>query len=73
MIMSDNSALVHLLTGRKSIGGWKRKTDRERLRAAGAHYRVDCGVMPSWPLGLTNQRVLYRVPGTVLTVVEFTP
>ena len=71
--MSDNSALVHLLTGRKSIGGWKRKTDRERLRAAGPHYRVDCGVMPSWPLGLTNQRVLYRVPGTGLTVVELTP
>jgi hypothetical protein len=24
-------------------------------------------------LGLTNERIVYRVPGTVLTVVEFTP
>jgi hypothetical protein len=73
VIMSNNPALVHLLTGRKSIGGWNPKTNPERLRAAGAHYRVDCGVMPSWPLGLTNQRILYYVPGTALTVVEFTP
>jgi hypothetical protein len=73
VIMSNNPALVHLLTGRKSIGGWNPKTNRERLRAAGAHYRVDCGVMPSWPLGLPNPRIVYRVPGTELTVVEFTP
>jgi hypothetical protein len=73
VIMSNNPALVHLLTGRKSIGGWNPKTTRERLRAAGAHYRVDCGVMPSWPLGLSNQRIVYRVPGTELTVLEFNP
>jgi len=73
VIMSNNPALVHLLTGRKSIGAWDPKTIRERLRAAGAHYRADCGVMPSWPLGLSNQRTIYRVPGTQLTVIEFTP
>jgi hypothetical protein len=73
VIMSNNPALVHLLTGRKSIGAWDPKTIRERLHAAGAHYRADCGVVPSWPLGLINQRVVYRVPGTDLTVLEFSP
>ncbi|HEV7731784.1 MAG TPA: hypothetical protein VGR62_06465 [Candidatus Binatia bacterium] len=42
ILASHNPALVHLLTGRTTVGYWDARTNLQRWRAAGARYWVDC-------------------------------
>ncbi len=42
VVASHNPALVHLLTGRATVGYWDARTNLRLWRAAGATYWVDC-------------------------------
>jgi hypothetical protein len=64
IVATQNPAMVHLYTGRRTVGYWMPATDVKRWRAAGVSYWVDCWYeeekYPDW--SATPLPVLYRSP-----------
>ena len=72
VLATHNPAMVHLYTGRKTVGYWMPSTDLGRWRAAGVAYWVDCWyAKEKFPdLSRSGWAVRYRSPTLQNVVVD---